>query len=64
MGWVDDVVFIMYAIDSLVERAGPEIVEEHWDGPVDLLGMVRDVVGLSRTFLPKRVTAVLDRLSG
>jgi uncharacterized membrane protein YkvA (DUF1232 family) len=64
VGWVDDVVLIMYAIDSLVQRAGPEIVEEHWDGPVDLLGLVRDVVGMSRTILPKRVTSVLDRLSG
>lgn len=64
VGWVDDVILIMYAIDSLVQRAGPEIVEEHWDGPVDLLGLVRDVVGMSRTILPKRVTSVLDRLSG
>ena len=64
VGWVDDVVLIMYAIDSLVQRAGPEVVEEHWDGPVDLLGLVRDVVGMSRTILPKRVTSVLDRLSG
>lgn len=64
VGWVDDVVLIMYAIDSLVQRAGPEIVEEHWDGPIDLLGLVRDVVGMSRTILPKRVTSVLDRLSG
>ena len=64
VGWADDVVLIMFAIDSLIERAGPELVEEHWDGPGDLLGLVRDVVGISRNVLPKRLGLIIDRLSG
>jgi uncharacterized membrane protein YkvA (DUF1232 family) len=64
IGWADDVLLVMFAIDSLIDRAGPELVDEHWDGPGDLLSLVRDVVGVSRTLMPKRLSAVIDRLSG
>ncbi len=64
VGWADDVVLMMFAIDSLIDRAGTEIVEEHWDGPGDLLSLVRDVVALSRTVVPKRLGQIIDRLSG
>lgn len=64
IGWADDVIIVMFAIDSLIERAGPAVVEEHWDGPGDLLALVRDVVSLSRTIVPRRLTALIDRLSG
>lgn len=64
IGWADDVILMMFAIDSLIERAGQDIVEEHWDGPGDLLSMVREVVGLSRQVLPKRFGGAIDRLYG
>lgn len=64
IGWADDILILMFAIDSLIERAGNEIVEELWDGPGDLLSLVRDVVGLSRNLVPKRLSNIIDRLSG
>ena len=64
LGWADDVLILMFAIDSLIDRAGDEIVEEHWDGPGDLLALVRDVVTLSRSIVPKRIGRIIDRLSG
>lgn len=64
LGWADDVILVMFAIDSLIDRAGPEIVEEHWDGPGDLLGLVRDVVSVSRNIVPRRLGQIIDRLSG
>lgn len=64
VGWADDVLILMFAIDSLVERAGPEIVAEHWDGPGDLLELVRQAIGISRSVLPRRLTVIIDRLSG
>jgi uncharacterized membrane protein YkvA (DUF1232 family) len=64
IGWADDVLIVMFAIDSLIERAGEEIVREHWDGPGDLLALVRDVIALSRSVIPKRLTRLIDRLSG
>jgi uncharacterized membrane protein YkvA (DUF1232 family) len=64
IGWADDVVFMMFAIDRLIERAGPEIVEEHWDGPGDLLGLIREVMGAARSIVPNRLSRTLERLSG
>lgn len=64
IGWADDVVIILFAIDSLIERAGREVVEEHWDGPGDLLALVRDVVAISRSMVPKRLGQIIDRISG
>ena len=64
IGWADDVLVLMFAIDSLIDRAGNEVVEELWDGPGDLLSLVRDVVGLSRNLVPKRLSNIIDRLNG
>lgn len=64
IGWADDLLLLMFAIDSLIDRAGSEIVDEHWDGPGDLLSLVREVVGLSRSVIPRRITGIIDRLSG
>jgi uncharacterized membrane protein YkvA (DUF1232 family) len=64
IGWADDVLIVMFAIDSLIDRAGEEIVEELWDGPGDLLALVRDVVGLSRNLVPRRLSNIIDRLNG
>lgn len=63
-GWADDLIFLMMALDSLIDRSGSDIVEEHWDGPGDLLSLVEDVLGLARTIVPKRVRSLFDRLSG
>jgi len=64
VGWADDVLVLMFAIDSLIERAGDDVVEELWDGPGDLLALVRDVTGLARNLVPKRLSNIIDRLNG
>ncbi|MGH8913715.1 MAG: YkvA family protein [Acidimicrobiia bacterium] len=64
IGWADDLLLVIYALDSLIERAGSEVVEEHWDGPGDLLGMIRDVMGMGRNLIPRRMLRTIDRLSG
>jgi uncharacterized membrane protein YkvA (DUF1232 family) len=64
IGWADDILVVFYAIDTLIDRAGPELVEEHWDGPGDVLALVQDVMGLARGLIPRRVTTILDRLVG
>lgn len=64
IGWADDVLIIMFALDSLIHRAGDDVVEELWDGPGDLLALVRDIVGLSRNVIPRRISQLIDRLNG
>ena len=64
LGWADDVLVMMMALDSLIERAGPEIVQEHWDGPGDVLAIVREAMAASRSLVPKRLSSILDRIVG
>lgn len=64
IGWADDVLIVMFALDALIDRAGEEVVEELWDGPGDLLSLVRDIVGLSRNLVPRRLSQLIDRLNG
>ena len=64
IGWADDVVILLMAIDSLINRSGPEIVEEHWDGPIDLLSLIEDILALTRSLVPKRIRSLFDRIAG
>ena len=64
IGWLDDLLILTYVLDRVIERAGPELVEEHWDGPGDLLGLIRDVLGLAGNVIPRRLRIVIDRLQG
>ena len=64
IGWADDILFLLMAIDGLISRSGPEIVEEHWDGPVDLLKLIEDVLSLARGIVPGKIRGIFDRLNG
>ena len=44
-GILDDLFLVAFALNHLIERAGEEIVVEHWDGPQDILAMVRSALG-------------------
>jgi uncharacterized membrane protein YkvA (DUF1232 family) len=64
IGWLDDLLILTYVLNRVIERAGPEVVEEHWDGPGDLLSLIREVLGLASNVIPKRIRVVFDRLHG
>ncbi len=64
IGWADDLIFLMMALDALISRTGPEIVQEHWDGPNDLLGLIEDVLSMARNIVPQRLRSLFDRFSG
>lgn len=64
IGWADDILFLLMAVDGLITRSGPEIVEEHWDGPVDLLTLIEDVLSLARGIVPGKIRGMFDRLNG
>jgi uncharacterized membrane protein YkvA (DUF1232 family) len=64
VGWADDILFLLMAIDGLISRSGKEIVEEHWDGPVDLLTLIEDVLSLARGIVPTKIRGIFDRLNG
>lgn len=64
VGMADDVLLMAYAVSHLVDRAGEEVVLEHWDGPQDLLDMVRSVLEAVGQLIPSRLRHWVDRLTG
>lgn len=64
LGFADDFLFIAFAINHLVTVAGEEVVLEHWDGPRDLLELVRTILDVAGDLVPPRVRRMIARLSG
>lgn len=64
VGMADDVLLAVYAVNHLIERAGEEVVLEHWDGPADLLEMVRSVLDTVGQLVPTSARRWVERLSG
>ena len=48
----------------VIDRAGEDVVLEHWDGPQDLLDLVRSVLETAGSMVPSPVRKWMDRLSG
>lgn len=63
-GMLDDLFLVVFALHHLIERAGEEVVLEHWDGPQDLLGMIRSVLSTVNDIVPVRIRRLLGRLAG
>lgn len=64
VGMVDDVLLAAYAVNHLIARAGEEVVLEHWDGPQDLLEIVRSVLDATSSLVPPPLRKWIDRFSG
>ncbi len=64
VGFADDVLVVLFALDNLIRKAGPEMVEDYWDGPGDLLSIVSEGLGLARSVIPRRVRFLMERIAG
>ncbi len=53
LGQLDDVVIAAFALDQILNRVPDDIVREHWDGDEDVLQLVREILDISTTFMPK-----------
>jgi uncharacterized membrane protein YkvA (DUF1232 family) len=63
-GILDDLFLVVFALNHLIERAGEEVVLEHWDGPQDILSMVRTVLTTITELVPVKIRKLLGRLAG
>lgn len=63
VGFADDALLVAFALNHLVNVAGEEVVLEHWDGPRDLLEMIRSVLDVASDLVPVRVRKLFSRLS-
>ncbi len=64
VGLLDDVLLVSFALEHLIRSAGEDVVVEHWDGPQDLLAMIRSVLDLASELVPARVRKLFGKLSG
>lgn len=63
LGFADDVLLASYAVSHLIEVAGEDVVLEHWDGPRDLLELVRSVLEMASDLVPAQIKRLVARLS-
>lgn len=52
LGQVDDVVIVILALHSLLNRVDEEVVLEHWDGNVDVIRAIRGGLEAISRLLP------------
>ncbi len=64
VGLADDFLLVAFAINHLVTVAGEDVVLEHWDGPRDLLELIRTILDVAGDFVPSRLRRIIGRLSG
>ena len=64
VGFADDVLLVSYAVNHLINVAGEDVVLEHWDGPRDMLELVRSVLEVTSDFVPPQLKRLIGRLSG
>ena len=63
-GQADDILLVVFAVNHLIHSAGEKIVLEHWDGPQDLLGMVRGLMDVVSDLVPSRIRKLVTKLTG
>jgi uncharacterized membrane protein YkvA (DUF1232 family) len=63
-GVLDDLLIASFALNHLATVAGDEILLEHWDGPRDLLELVRSVLEMASDLVPAPVRRIFRGLTG
>ncbi len=63
LGLVDDIYLVALAIMRLLLRTDEAVIREHWQGPGDVIAVVRQVAEVAVAFLPHKVkVALLERV--
>ena len=60
LGSVDDLIVLAFAVDFLLRSSPPEVVEEHWDGSIDGLELVRGIAAWCGEMLPDRFRRLFE----
>jgi uncharacterized membrane protein YkvA (DUF1232 family) len=54
-GLVDDIALSALVLHDVLENTDPAIVREHWEGDIDLLELVRQILAVADTMLGGRL---------
>jgi uncharacterized membrane protein YkvA (DUF1232 family) len=60
IGQVDDMYVVALCLIRLINRTNEDVVRENWSGGGDIVGMIDSIASLAPTFLPKRISRVLQ----
>lgn len=63
-GQLDDIFVVALAINHLIQRAGEDVVRQHWDGPQDLLKVISGVLETTADLVPARLRKLFGQVSG
>ncbi|MCF7913042.1 MAG: DUF1232 domain-containing protein [Candidatus Cloacimonetes bacterium] len=68
IGLVDDLLLVVYGLNSILNEVDPEIVREHWSGDDDLLLTLKNSISIAEKFLSKnvitRISQLFNKLTG
>ncbi len=59
LGMVDDIYLVVLALLRMVLRTEEEVLLNHWDGPQDLILLLRNTAHWAVGFLPKKIQDAL-----
>jgi uncharacterized membrane protein YkvA (DUF1232 family) len=60
IGQVDDIYVVSLVLIRLINRTNEDVVREHWSGGGDIVSLIDSIASLAPTFLPKRISRVLE----
>jgi hypothetical protein len=52
---VDDIALSAFVLHHVLENTDPAIVREHWEGDIDVLELVRQIMAVADTMLGGRI---------
>lgn len=59
IGQVDDLYLVGLTLIRLLGRTPANVIDEHWEGPGDLVGVVNMILRAAQYVLPKRIQEIL-----
>ncbi len=54
-GFVDDLVLVVYALNTMLNEIDPSIVKENWSGDGDVLELLQKITRTAEEFLDKKI---------
>ena len=55
IGYVDDLVLVVFALNSMLNDIDTEIVQENWSGQTEMLQKIKEISSMAETFFDKRI---------
>lgn len=61
IGLIDDVIFAVYILNRMLIDTDKEILQEHWSGDGNILGIIRRILGSAEKLVSRKI---IDRFKG